>query len=644
MNMQKLLKVVLALALLAALDRAADITTLFSASAHDIYSDSEETSQTTTSTETVLHSQLITGTAAVVTGGSGSSEQPASLIYDEMRTVYLGNLARRDNGVPPLRWNVQMTDAARWFSWDSVENRPGGYCGHDDTLGRAPWDRGPVFGYKGFLGAENCFCGYVTPEHAIEGWMNSEGHRANLLNASFREVGLGYYYRTSDGRGYVTQDFGHDSVYPPVIIENEALTTTSPTVHLYIYGGEESGGFTGMGPVTEMLVANDACFTDASWEPYTTEKSWTLESGSGDVLSLSKGWRTVYVKARDAVGRTAVISDAIYLGENAPLDDLGLHLASSTTDQVTLYRLDGGSLPYVQFSQNWFADDTFDTFGLLWGNGERVDDSAALGSTAFRLRPADMESSAWVWTTSFFKETSFVAYVRLKVSDNASTNEVARFSVKGGGTEYGPLSLKGTDFATTNTYQEFPLAFTFHDNPDDVFLIFQFWRSGEADVYVDGVTIFTDPQPVQSPFTWTVPGGNYRGGGIWLRYTDGADIFSPIEEADLTPERISVSPTSLSFLTEYGDPSPRARNLAVHQGGCEFFTWTVTDDAVWLHTQPEGETIAVSVDTTDLITDTYHATITVEAEAGILDSPVQIPLTLNVVEQKWQVYLPLVLR
>ena len=38
-------------------------------------------------------------------------------------------------------------------------------------------------------------------------------------------------------------------------------------------------------------------------------------------------------------------------------------------------------------SQNWFADDTFDTFTLWWGNGERVNDSTALGGTAFRLRP-----------------------------------------------------------------------------------------------------------------------------------------------------------------------------------------------------------------------------------------------------------------
>ncbi len=567
---------------------------------------------------------------------SGPPEQPASLIYDEMRTVYLGNLARRDNGVPPLRWNAQMTEAARWFSWDSVENRPGGYCGHDDTLGRAPWDRGPVFGYKGFLGAENCFCGYVTPEYAIQGWMNSEGHRANLLNPSFREVGLGYYRRDSDGRGYVTQDFGHDSVYPPVIIEDEAPSTASSAVSLYIYGNEGSGGFAGMGPTTGMMVSNDVCFTGASWEPYSAEKSWTLEPGDG--------WRNVYVKSRDAVGRTTVVSDAIYLGTDVPLNELGLHLASTTADQVTVYKLNGGSLPYVQFSQNWFADDTHDTFTLWWGNGERVNDPAALGDTAFRLRPGDGESFAWVWTTDFFEETPLVAYFRLKVDDNTSAGEIARISVKGGGTEYGPLSLSGTDFTAPNVYQEFPLAFIYHDNPDDIFLMFNIWRSGQADVYVDGVYIFTGPQLVQSPFTWTVPGGNYRGGGIWLRYTDAAGDFSPVEEADLDAERIGAQPTSLFFLAEYGGSSPRPRALAVEREGCDPFTWSVSDDAAWLQTHSVGETIEASVDITGLVTDTYYATITIEAEKKVLGSPVQTPVTLIVANEIYHVYLPIIAR
>lgn len=50
--------------------------------------------------------------------GYDPTAQTQTLLYNEARAVYLGNLAHRDNGVPPLRWNKQLTQAARWFSSD----------------------------------------------------------------------------------------------------------------------------------------------------------------------------------------------------------------------------------------------------------------------------------------------------------------------------------------------------------------------------------------------------------------------------------------------------------------------------------------------------------------------------------------------
>jgi len=563
----------------------------------------------------------------------GPPPQPAELIYQEMLTVYYGNLARRDNGVPPLRWNAPMTEAARWFSWDSVVNRIEPYCGHQDTLGRWPSERVPVFGYQGSSGAENCYCGYMEPQAAIDGWMNSPGHRANLLDPNSREIGMGYYLRTSDWRGYLTQDFGVDAVYPPVIINNEAPNTANAVVDLYIYDRSGGGGFRELGPATEMQIANEPCFSGASWQPYQAEKAWTLEAGGG--------WRTVYVKTRDAVGRATTVSDTIYLGDSVPLHELGLHLASTNAGAVTLYNLDT-SWPYVRLSQNWFVDDTFGTFGLNWGNGERVSDATAWGGTAFRLYPGNGESNAWVWTTEFFKDIPLTAYVRLKVNDNTATAEVARFSIVGGGTTYGPLNLKGTDFAAANVYQEFPLDFTFHD-AEDVFLIFNFWRSGAADVYVDGVTIYTRPIPTTSPLTWTTPEGNDRGGAIWVRYQDAQGNFSPRSEAALIALRLQVLPATLSFMASVGT-NPPPQNLTVNSIGCSDFTWSVSATAPWLATTIVGNRVAVTVDTTGLSVGTYSTLITVQAAAGVLDSPRQIPVTLHVAAQLYPVYLPLTLR
>ena len=561
--------------------------------------------------------------------------QTPELTYDEAQTVYLGNLARRANGVPPLRWNRQLTDAARWFAWDSVENRPDPYCGHQDTHGNWPDFRARTFGYKGGAGAENAFCGYVTPQQAIDGWMNSSGHRANLLDPNSREIGLGYYLRSSDGRGYVTQDFGHDPVYPPVIIENEAISTTTPSVGLYIYDRESGGGFAGMGPAAQMMVSNDACFTGAAWEPYAADKAWTLDA--------DQGWRSVYVKTRDAISRTATVSDTIYLGANVPLNELGAAQMSTTQSQVTLVNLNGGALPQMQFSLGWLADDTFGTFAKYWGNGERVNDAAAWGGTAYRLFPGDGESFAWVWTTEFIKDVPLVAYFRLKVNDNTSTSEVARISVKGGGAEYGPISLKGTDFVAANQYQEFPLAFTFNTNPSDEFLIFQFWRSGSADAYVDAVSIFTAPQPVSSTVTWTVPGGNYRGQGVWVRYTNGSNQFSPFSEASTLLPSLSVSPSALTFLAFQNQASPPPATLGVSKN-CGSFGWQVQSHAAWLQAQPAGDSIQVSVNHTGLVTGTYTGTLTVSAVGMSGVAPVTTTVSLVVADERHHLYLPIIVK
>jgi uncharacterized protein YkwD len=566
--------------------------------------------------------------------GYDPSVQTPALLQDEARAVYLGNLARRANGVPPLRWNRQLTQAARWFSWDSTENRTAGFCGHQDTKGNWPDARALTFGYLGGAGSENAFCGYVTPEDAIQGWMGSSGHRDNLLAPGSREIGLGYYRRASDGRGYVTQDFGSDPVYAPVIIENEALSTMTPNINLYIYDRASNGGFAGLGAAAQMMVSNDICFSGSAWEPYLTNKTWTLNT--------TPGWDSVYVKTRDVFNRTLTVSDNIYLGSVAPLNELASAQLSTTQSQVTLYNLDGKGLPQVQFSLGWLADDTFGTFDKLWGDGERLSDPAAWGGTAYRLYPGNMESSAWVWDTTFIKDTPLVAYFRLKVNDNTSTSEVARVSVKGGDTEYGPLSLRGTDFIASDQYQEFPLNFTFNSTLDDAFLIFQFWQSGSADVYVDAVSIFSMPQAITSPLTWQVPGGNYRGQGVWARYTNGSQ-FSAITEAVTYPAALHVSPSALTFLAVQNGSLPPALTVKITQD-CASFDWKAGDDASWLQTQKVGSTLRVAVDQSGLGNGLYSGTVTISALDTSALLPVSVPVQLIVVDNLFPLYLPLIQR
>lgn len=574
---------------------------------------------------------LTVGLAQAQTVPDPAAQSPA-LFYNEAQAVYLGNLARRQNGVPPLRWNGQLTEAARWYSWDSTENRPAGFCGHQDTQGNWPSDRVLAFGYLGFGGAENAYCGYLAPDAAINGWMASPGHRANLLDANSREVGLGYYLRASDGRGYVTQDFGSDPAYPPLVIENEAPATSTGQVGLYIYNAQTGGGFRGRTAAVAMQVSNDACFTGAAWEPYTPEKTWQLAPG-GD------GWRTVYVRTRDAANRSNSVADSIYRGANLPLNEISSAQLSTRQAQVTLYGLPSGGLSKMQFSQGWLADDSFGTFQLWWGNGGAVPDVAAWGGTAFKLTPGNSESFAWVYDTTFIKDVPFVAYFRLKVSDATSNGEVARISVKGGGTEYGPRMLKGSDFQAANVYQEFSIPFIFNSNPNDAFLTFQFWRSGSADVSVDAVSIFTAPQPYAVTAVWAPPDGNYRGQGVWVRTTDSTGHFSAFSEAPTVQPTLSAQPAVLSFLVKRNGSPPAEKAIGVGSR-CAAVTWQASEPTGRLQTRVAGSTLWVSVNPAGLSPGRTVVNLTLTALEPPGVAPLTIPVTVWGADQLYGVYLP----
>ena len=76
------------------------------------------------------------------------------------------------------------------------------YFSHVSQDGRTMSDRiekyTSSYGYKG----ENIALGYSTPEEVVKGWMSSEGHRANILNKNYTDIGVGY------NNGYWVQNFG----------------------------------------------------------------------------------------------------------------------------------------------------------------------------------------------------------------------------------------------------------------------------------------------------------------------------------------------------------------------------------------------------------------------------------------------------
>lgn len=125
--------------------------------------------------------------------------------------VNLTNSFRAQNGLAPLTLDPRLNAAAQAHSTDMALND---YFGHTELNGSQPSDRAKAVGYPSSFIGENIGAGYTTPEAAVNGWINSPGHRANLLNSDYREIGVGYYFLANDAGNfnhnhYWTQVFGN---------------------------------------------------------------------------------------------------------------------------------------------------------------------------------------------------------------------------------------------------------------------------------------------------------------------------------------------------------------------------------------------------------------------------------------------------
>jgi uncharacterized protein YkwD len=76
------------------------------------------------------------------------------------------------------------------------------FFGHTGSDGSSPGDRISRQGYSWTTFAENVGAGYASPAAVVQGWMNSSGHRANILNSSVRHIGVGFVYSTEASYDY----------------------------------------------------------------------------------------------------------------------------------------------------------------------------------------------------------------------------------------------------------------------------------------------------------------------------------------------------------------------------------------------------------------------------------------------------------
>ena len=136
-------------------------------------------------------------------GSGGGSGVPASGSSTD-QVVSLTNAERAAAGCPALTVDGKLTAVAQAHSADMAAR---GYFDHSDREGHTPFDRMTAAGYVYRAAAENIAAGQRTPADVLEAWMNSPGHRANILNCALTQIGVGYATGGSYG-SYWTQDFG----------------------------------------------------------------------------------------------------------------------------------------------------------------------------------------------------------------------------------------------------------------------------------------------------------------------------------------------------------------------------------------------------------------------------------------------------
>ena len=118
----------------------------------------------------------------------------------EQEVIRLVNEQRIQNGLKPLTENWELSRVARYKSQDMVNNR---YFSHTSPTYGSPFQMIRDFGISFRRAGENIAYGQRTPQAVVNAWMNSSGHRANILNASYTQIGVGY---VADGN-YWTQMF-----------------------------------------------------------------------------------------------------------------------------------------------------------------------------------------------------------------------------------------------------------------------------------------------------------------------------------------------------------------------------------------------------------------------------------------------------
>jgi uncharacterized protein YkwD len=121
---------------------------------------------------------------------------PSLVAADPAQSVLTSvNAVRAKAGCGPLKLNASLVAAAQRHAGNMAEKD---FFGHNGKDGKGFASRIRKEGYRYGLAAENIAAGQKTPEKAVQAWLDSPGHRRNILNCKFRETGIAMAYQPDD--------------------------------------------------------------------------------------------------------------------------------------------------------------------------------------------------------------------------------------------------------------------------------------------------------------------------------------------------------------------------------------------------------------------------------------------------------------
>jgi hypothetical protein len=237
-------------------------------------------------------------------------------VYADFETdvIDLVNAERSAHGLHSLNYDANLASAARDHSEDmGVQD----YFSHTGLDGRTAADRITAAGYSYSTFGENIAGGYATPQAAVDAWMSSAGHRANILNSNFCDIGVGYMYVSNSTYGhYWTQDFGRKSGL-----------TSCPGISTYTITANAGPGGS-ISPEGSLAVnqGSTLTFTFTPDSGYGVAEVWV----DGEAKSIT----TSYTFTNVSSDHTIAVNFAI--NQSPPIADAGLPQNLAEGETVTL--------------------------------------------------------------------------------------------------------------------------------------------------------------------------------------------------------------------------------------------------------------------------------------------------------------------